>query len=354
MSGTDAGGHGPGGLFRGLRSSLAPAAKTVMLRSGAFHALRTLLPNRGVGILRYHAVAGPEGRRYASADICVSPSAFEAQVRYLAANYHVLPLPDVVASLSAGKTVPANTVVLTFDDGYADNFEAARVMRRHGVSGTFYLTAGCLQGGQPFWPAELRYLVAAIQEPSVVLKTGAESLPLTLTTKANRDAAVSQLTRLFKSRPIDGRERLRDALRHAAGNPTIPNVMLTWEQVREMHAWGMTIGSHTVTHPNLPSAGLTDAGTELRESRVRLEQEVGAPVTMFSYPNGGAERYYTPDLQRIVRECGYEAATTSRNGFAGAGSDLYALERVQVAERLEDLVYSLEIDRLGALGARTA
>jgi peptidoglycan/xylan/chitin deacetylase (PgdA/CDA1 family) len=112
-----------------------------------------------------------------------------------------------------------------------------------------------------------------------------------------------------------------------------------------MHRLGMTIGAHTVTHPNLPSAGLADATAEIVGSKARLERELDANVTMFSYPNGGAERYYTPDLQRVVREAGYAAATTSINGFAGPGSDPYALERVQVAERLEHLVFALEFER---------
>jgi hypothetical protein len=66
---------------------------------------------------------------------------------------------------------------------------------------------------------------------------------------------------------------------------------------------------------------------------------------MFSYPNGGAERYMTPEIARIVREVGFAAATTSWNGFAGPDSDLFALERVQVKERLEDLVFALEVER---------
>jgi hypothetical protein len=72
---------------------------------------------------------------------------------------------------------------------------------------------------------------------------------------------------------------------------------------------------------------------------------LGAEVTMFSYPNGGAERYYTSEVQRLVRQAGYTAATTSRNGFAGPESDPYALERVQVHERLEDLAFALELER---------
>jgi hypothetical protein len=86
-------------------------------------------------------------------------------------------------------------------------------------------------------------------------------------------------------------------------------------------------------------------GAEIVGAKTRLEREVGAPVTMFSYPNGGAERYFTPELQRVVREAGYKAAATSRNAFAGRHSDLYALERIEVEERLDDLIFALEVER---------
>jgi peptidoglycan/xylan/chitin deacetylase (PgdA/CDA1 family) len=125
----------------------------------------------------------------------------------------------------------------------------------------------------------------------------------------------------------------------------MPRVMLTWDEVREMHALGMTIGSHTITHPNLPNAGLAAAREEIVGARRRLEHEIGAAVTMFSYPNGGADRYFTPELKELVREAGYAAASTSRNAFAGPGSDLFALERIEVEEELHDLAFALEVER---------
>ena len=87
-----------------------------------------------------------------------------------------------------------------------------------------------------------------------------------------------------------------------------------------MHRLGMTIGSHTMTHPE-PA----ERRTRGRARRAHVVARSGssrrpqAPVTMFSYPNGGADRYLTPDVQAAVREAGYLAATTSRNAFATAG-----------------------------------
>src|SRR5690606_25845252 len=146
-------------LLTSARRRLAPAAKSLLLRTGGYSALRMLVPSRQLAILRYHAICGPEGHAYADPAICVTPGAFEQHVRYLASRYTVLPLPEATQRLTSGRPFPRNAVAITFDDGYADNLEAARVLHKHGLVGTFYLTTDCLGDGQPFWPTELRTLV---------------------------------------------------------------------------------------------------------------------------------------------------------------------------------------------------
>ena len=316
-------------LYRSIRSGVAPAAKTVLFRSGALRALRTVRPSRQLAILRYHAICGPEGYAYASPGICISPEAFETHVRYLAASYNVVSLPEAVEALASG-TLPGNAVAITFDDGYADNLAAARVLAAHGLTATFYITAGCMAGGDPFWPAEIRYLLAGVPGSRIALQAGTVRIDLDLSSEEARADALGRLTKAFKSHPIPVREELRVSLRSQSNAGAPPRIMLTWDEVREMHALGMTIGSHTMTHPNLPSAGLEAARQQLIDSKARLEAEIGAPVTMFSYPNGGAERYLTPAIKALVRDAGYRAATTSRNAFARRASDPFALERVEV------------------------
>jgi peptidoglycan/xylan/chitin deacetylase (PgdA/CDA1 family) len=307
--------------------------------------VRRLLPSRQVAILRYHAICAADGHGYADPSICISPTAFEDHARYLAAHYVVLPLPEIVERLGSRRPLPRNCVAITFDDGYADNLAAAHTLSRHGLTATFYITAACMAGGEPFWPAELRELIRRHADPSLRLCTPEASIELPLRGASERRDAVAVLTRLFKSVSIPARERLREQLRRAAGAGDAVSPMLRWDHIVEMQRLGMTIGSHTLTHPNLPNAGPSDACREIRGSKARLEQELGVPVTMFSYPNGGAERYMTSEIAALVREAGFEAATTSWNGFAGPHSDLFALERVQVAERLENLVFALEVER---------
>jgi peptidoglycan/xylan/chitin deacetylase (PgdA/CDA1 family) len=328
-----------------IRSEAAPRVKSLLFESPFYTVFRRVLPSRRLAILRYHAICDPDAG-YADPGICVSPAAFERHVAYLARHYSVLPLPEAVAALKQGKTLPRYAVAVTFDDGYADNLSAARVLHRFGLSGTFYITAGCLAGEAPFWPAEIRALIPAIPPMSLSLSADGRTVQIPLGTDAERRGAIRTISRLLKGHSIPIRESLREQLRRAAGAVKSPECMLRWEDVVEMSRLGMTIGSHTVTHPNLPNAGAADAWVEIRDSKARLERELGTSVTMFSYPNGGAERYMTPEVASLVKKAGFEAATTSRNAFVGSGSDLYALERVQVSERPEDLVFALEVERL--------
>ena len=335
----------PAAKFQTLRARTAPAAKTALLRFGGYAAVRRLLPSHDVAILRYHAICGSEGYSYADPAICVSPQAFQEHVAYIAASYAVLPLPEVATRLRDKRPLPRNCVAITFDDGYADNLAAARTLSRYGLTATFYITAGCMAGGDPFWPSELRGLIHAIPQPFLRLSVDQDTVEIPLQTASERRKAVGTITRLIKANPIRVREALREQLRRAADVGPLPSPMLRWSDIAEMQRLGMTIGSHTVTHPNLPNAWPDEASREISGSKSRLERELGVPVTMFSYPNGGAERYMTDDIARLVKDAGFEAATTSRNAFAGRRSDLFALERIQVAERLEDLVFALEIER---------
>lgn len=101
------------------KSHFAALAFLVLLGLAPFY----LAPFHQPAVLMYHRVGYPEG---ASPGLFVSPQVFERQMEFLRShNYHVLPLSDVVARVKNGEKLPMNTVVITFDDGYLDNFTYA-------------------------------------------------------------------------------------------------------------------------------------------------------------------------------------------------------------------------------------
>jgi peptidoglycan/xylan/chitin deacetylase (PgdA/CDA1 family) len=101
---------------------------------------------------------------------------------------------------------------------------------------------------------------------------------------------------------------------------------MNWDQIRALHAAGMEIGSHTMTHR--PPATLSDDELryELRTSRDVLENGIGAPVTSLSSPTG----FFNPRMRAIAREEGYHALCFGRVGLVTEQSDVFSLNRIAV------------------------
>jgi peptidoglycan/xylan/chitin deacetylase (PgdA/CDA1 family) len=205
---------------------------------------------RGTGrnvVLCYHSIHPAKG--FASA----TPALFAAHLDWLAEHCDVLPLSQIVERM--GRTPGENSgrpaVAITFDDGYADNYEYAMpLLATRDLTATFFLTVGLVE-----------------KDPSVVART--------------------QMLRQ------SGYEAIRP---------------LEWEQVRAMHAAGMEIGAHTWSHPNLAHLNRRAAHDELRSSKEVLEQRLGAPVRSLAYPFGKPKRHFTNVTVAVAAELEYEYA----------------------------------------------
>jgi peptidoglycan/xylan/chitin deacetylase (PgdA/CDA1 family) len=103
--------------------------------------------------------------------------------------------------------------------------------------------------------------------------------------------------------------------------------MLTSSQLRKLHAAGIELGAHTVTHPILLTLTATAAADELRASRARLEAIIGGPVRYFAYPNGRPGVDYDDTHVEMARECGFAAAFSTRRGACSRASDRWQLPR---------------------------
>ena len=116
---------------------------------------------RLAAIVRFHSVSAEADGTYSwiGPNICMAPEVFERQIAFLARHYGCISMDQLLEALSAGRPLPRNAVVVTFDDGYRDNYDVAfPILRRHKVPAMFYVTTGALEGGEPLWPSQARYL----------------------------------------------------------------------------------------------------------------------------------------------------------------------------------------------------
>lgn len=118
----------------------------------------------------------------------------------------------------------------------------------------------------------------------------------------------------------------------------IPRVALMSqsEMLQWIHA-GHEIGSHTLDHVHLPELSVELADYQIRQSRIELEQAMGAEITAFCYPYG----HENPAIRAMVRNAGYLNATTTERGLARRSDDLYGIPRVAIS-RSTNLLYFLQ------------
>jgi len=107
---------------------------------------------------------------------------------------------------------------------------------------------------------------------------------------------------------------------------------LTWKEVRELHAEGISFGSHTVTHPDLRSLGPDQIEYELGRSKEVIEQQLGAPVESFSYPFAFPEedQSFARFLEGLMENLGYDAGVSTILGRARRKNNRFFLPRLPV------------------------
>lgn len=250
---------------------------------------------------------------------------FDELCGWLAAWFNVLPLDQAVVRLQAG-TLPARAACITFDDGYADNYSVAMpILLRHGLTSTFFIATGFLDGGR-MWNDTIIETVRACQCAELDLSAMGLGTHV-LGTVAAQQAAITSLIGQIKYRPVAERISLTEEIAGVARVQQPQNLMMTSAEVKAMRQVGMQIGAHTVSHPIL--AKLTDeqARQEIGDSKLFLEQLLGERITVFAYPNGKLGEDYLPQSVDVVRSLGFDAAVSTQWGASRMGDDPLQIKR---------------------------
>jgi peptidoglycan/xylan/chitin deacetylase (PgdA/CDA1 family) len=280
--------------------------------------------SRNLQILVYHRVNDEYDPFFPATPIKV----FTRQMDYVASNCNVLSLEDAVLRLRH-RDLPANAIVVTFDDGYRDNFlNAMPVLERFGVPATIFLAAAAVESKGVLWHDRI-FSAFRESEVSRLDGFGGDTSAYHLTTLDEKLFALQDALRFLRS--IDDTERmywvkrLENELR-VQDRMERPDLMLRWEDIEVMRGKGMSFGSHSVSHPILSRLPEDCARMEICESKRTLEKRLGAPVTAFAYPSG-RKSDFDGRTKEMVKEAGYDCAVTMIFGVNETDQDPYELRR---------------------------
>jgi peptidoglycan/xylan/chitin deacetylase (PgdA/CDA1 family) len=299
-------------------------------------------------ILLYHRVAEPPTDPFG---IAVTPRHFTEHLEVIRREARPISLRSLVKSLRQGR-VPRRAVVVSFDDGYADNLlEARPILERAAVPATVFISSDYIGARREFWWDELEALLmrsGTLPDPALlgVIPTMHEGIAWTdshCSEDAARDhrgwrfsdpEAPTPRHRLFRElylvmRPMCDAKRREslDRLRSWAGEtPFRPAYRpLTAEELSRL-ADGQLVeaGAHTLNHAMLAAISSVEQRWEIVEGKRRLEELLGRRVVDFSYPYGS----YTEETTAAVREAGFEGACTTTEAAVARRDDPFRLPRV--------------------------
>ena len=321
--------------------------KNLIIKSGLYPQSLLIGKQEQVAILRYHAITGPDTNDYVSPNIALPADVFESQVRYFSHNYNIITMDTVADCIANNKPFPKKAVAITFDDGYQDNYVAYEILRKFGATGTFYVVVGSVGGGEPLWLFEVNYLIKRTKKREVDIELPNQAIRLTFNNNHEKQRTARKITSLIKSNNLDVRESIRRQLKDQFSDVSglekrASEIMLSWDQIREMSKNGMTIGGHTLTHLNLPNADPEDANHEIVQCKKLLEDKLQTKISHFSYPNGGDYAYYNHSVTEMVKNAGFLTSTTSNNGVADIHSNAFELKRIRVTPNLSEIYYQIE------------
>jgi peptidoglycan/xylan/chitin deacetylase (PgdA/CDA1 family) len=250
---------------------------------------------------------------------------FDQILRWLASWLKVMPLDAAARALSAG-SLPDRAAAITFDDGYADNFtNALPRLRAHGMSATFFIVTGALDGGR-MWNDTIIEAMRRCRDAEIDLNELGLGRHALTSPHARRTASEALIDRL-KYRDVADRLATTERVATLAKAALPTDLMMTAEQVKSMRRAGMQIGAHTVSHPILTRLSRADARREMADSKTGLEKILGEKVGLFAYPNGKPGKDYREEHAALAREIGFDAAVTTAPSAARVGCDIMQLPR---------------------------
>ncbi len=318
--------------------------KSMLNRSGLLVLTRRLFDS--LVILRYHSVKDDPGAHddFISSGIIHSTDIFTAQMEMVARQYQPLSLDEVPGILAGRKTFPKNAVVVTFDDGYADNEEiVAPILSRVGIPGTFFLTVDHIGQGIGPWYVRLRY---------GFWKTPLSEWLSPHNNKVYRFADTEErvtafLEHCYLCTILSGAVQLEFVEKTMASleideQGVYDRLMLTWPQAKSLISMGHTVGSHSLSHPNLSYIGQGELSNEINVSKKIIEEKIGIQVEHFSYPNPALTPNFDDRVIQTIITAGYLTAVSSFSGCVNRGNNPFCLSRMTVPADLVSFKWNLD------------
>jgi peptidoglycan/xylan/chitin deacetylase (PgdA/CDA1 family) len=320
-----------------LRRTVKVAAATALRAAQAHRAVRAVRRWQAGGprvlVLSFHRVTAdfPPGPAELPS-LLVTARTLRRQLEQLAREREIVSLDDaarILAEPPGASRRARDAAAVTFDDGYADNHdEALPVLQSLRAPATVFVATGYTGTARRLPHDRLFAALAELSRRGIPYERAGLPRPVqALLDACAEDGPAATLDRIIARLSHEHLLALAEALERRVGRGEEELAegtrLMGWDEVRALHAAGVEIGGHSVNHAVLANLPPALARRELTGCRDALAERLGRPPRHFAYPNG----YHTPEVRRLVAECGFEAGFTTEDRENVRGGDPLAVGR---------------------------
>jgi peptidoglycan/xylan/chitin deacetylase (PgdA/CDA1 family) len=240
-------------------------------------------------------------------------SQFKEQIKWLKQNAKILSEKELIDILDAKRVPSGLNVLITFDDGYRDNYTLAYpVLKELNVPAILFIPTNLINTRQIGWWDIIAYLIKNTKKPYIIFED--EKFLLAVERKKTIDFFNNKMKLEKAEKTVNLLKNLAEACE--ADMPDFDkqdSQLMTWEQIREVSKNNISIGAHTHTHRVLSALDLSTQKEEMTLSKTILEQEIGNRVNSIAYPVGDYQ-HFTQESCNIAEQVGYKLGFSFNTG----------------------------------------
>ncbi|PIN80769.1 hypothetical protein COV16_00360 [Candidatus Woesearchaeota archaeon CG10_big_fil_rev_8_21_14_0_10_34_8] len=307
---------------------------------GLYYLLRKINKNKVI-ILMYHGVTSSHDPVANFDHKHVLKEMFEKQLQYIKKHYSLISLNDFIEwKQRKKKNLPNNSVILTFDDGYANCYtQLFPILRKHSADAAVFLPTKYISKEKIAWYDTISYCIAKTKKTEIEINRK----KYTLQNNKQKIAALVELKLQCRDFPEKNRYLLEEIKKQTGvdfNHCTNENLLfLSWVQCKEMQDAGITFGSHSITHQVMTQLTESEMENEISKSKKIIVKRLKTNCSSFAYPFGNSNE----SVRTILRKSEYLIGLTTDYGKNTVQTENMQLFRIAVNNMYDLNVFALNL-----------
>lgn len=262
---------------------------------------------KGLYCFNYHRIGEPNSTPYDPNVYSCNEEVFEQHIQFYKSNFDVISIEELESLSQSTTKFNHKFAIVSFDDGYIDNYELAYpILKSHQTPAIFFIATDFIDKDILPWWDEIAYLVKLSKKETIQLSGWDKSLSIPNSNKCHAIKSILQTIKIDASKTMHDKIVLLKLALGIDKDFITPheNLFVTWDMLREMKNNGMSIGSQSCSHHIMSHLSNNEQTNEAKNSKERINNELGGNISSFAYPVGGKEAF-TLETEKILSETGY-------------------------------------------------